>query len=810
MILVNRLQTKILLILVIVLSTTISVNYLLSSRMLKTEFAKTAKSEFTAIGYGLKIQVERLLSYGLTLDDIVGFDDICKEVVQKYDGVAFAAVVDTNGVVLFHDNVEKKNNVINVPEIIAALKNREDLVIDYKIQDKDYFGFVTPIIGTDRSYLGAVVLGFPLQGLAERVAVLSRTTAIMSFGLLIVAIGLISLALLRWITRPILQLSNFTKKIAHSGTDDIEFVNISSTDEIGQLATSFNEMTARLKKTTVSKEYLDNIITSMTDSLIAVNSKYQIESVNEAALSTLGYSHDELIGIPIDAIFYDTLFQDNLSEVLIKTGQQKNYETVFKTKNGKRIPVLLSCSVVQSDSNSFKYIVCTAKDITEMKRAEQIMYAQANYDALTGLANRYLFERQVREAIEEIGCHGNKHVLLYLDLDDFKVVNDTCGHVVGDRVLREIAVLIKRMFHDTDIIARLGGDEFAILLENTTLSAGVSIANRLCDEISKFRFIWSEMPFTFGVSIGIVELSQKNQIYEAALSAADRACYLAKEKGRNRVYIFAKDDPQLTEQHDEMQWLPKLIKAMEDDRFFLVYQEIVPAATNFDHNWFEVLIRLIDEKNGNVISPGVFLPAAQRFNMMNAIDRWVINKFAKTYQDIVSELSDDEKPLFNINISGASLSNATFLDFVCEKLERYCIPPESICFEITETTAVSNFEGASKFINKLKSLGCKFALDDFGSGLSSFGYLKNLHVNYLKIDGELVRNIVNSQVDYAMVSSINDLAHVLNIETIAEFVEHQRIFQTLQQIGVDYAQGYWIGKPRILKKISRKTKIPAG
>lgn len=797
----NKLQIKILLILFVVLSVTISANYYLSNYILRAEFASAVKAENFAIGQGLKLQVERLLSYGLPLNDLVGFDELCIE-VAKNNNVDYAAVVDVNGTVLFHSDLKQNRGNIDVPEIIAALKGKKDTVVEYTSGQEKIYGFVIPVFDSHGKYVGAVLLGLPVDSVTKRVTMLSNFTALTALFLFIIAMCLIAFALSWWVTKPLLKLHNATRAILHKGTETAHMVDINSNDEIGRLAASFNMMTLQLKKTTVSKAYVDNVISSMTDALIVISPDNSIQTVNEAATALLGASRDELIGQPVNILFpsFDEMpFKGKWMENLIELGEYRNYETTFKTQGGLHIPILLCCSVVKTAEMKVKYIVCTARDITDLKRAEETMFYQANYDMLTGLANRYYMEKQLEQAALGIKCSDHRHTFLYLDLDQFKIVNDMCGHHAGDQLLKHLSLMMKQKMRPEDLIARLGGDEFGLLLRNTNISDGLNISDKLCKEIQSFRFAWQDKLFNIGVSIGVVELNQQNTDVEWLLSAADRACYVSKEKGGNRVQLFHCDDRELSERHGEMRWISSITKAFQENRFYLNYQPIIPVGSNKNRDWYEVLIRMIDEK-GNTVLPGAFLPAAQRYNMMPAIDRWVIHHFFSTYKYNAGMSLGGSSPLFNINISGASLNNGTFLGFVCEELNKYGVPPEVLCFEITETSVVSNFADANQFIQKLRSLGCSFALDDFGSGLSSFGYLKYLPVDFLKIDGSFIKNIASNQVDYAMVSSINEVAHLMGMQTVAEYVENKEIFECLKTIGVDFAQGYWVGKPGTLNQ----------
>ncbi|TCT13847.1 PAS domain S-box-containing protein/diguanylate cyclase (GGDEF)-like protein [Natranaerovirga pectinivora] len=443
--------------------------------------------------------------------------------------------------------------------------------------------------------------------------------------------------------------------------------------------------------------------------------------------------------------------------------------------------------------------VVVLRDVTNHRELTKKLHYQARHDVLTGLPNRFKFEEDMIEVVNQPRTALEEHALLYLDLDQFKIINDTCGHFAGDQFLKQIALLMKNNTRETDIIARLGGDEFGILLKNISPTNTCKLAEKICNAIQGYRFVWNNKLFTTGVSIGIVTVNQNYKTFETLLSEADRACYVSKEKGGNTYQLYVDEDEALSERHGEMQWMSTISEALEDNRFVLHYQKIKSLHKENSYS-YEALIRMVD-KEGNLIYPGAFLSAAQRYNMMPAIDRWVFKNFLIAMEKNSEEIKLKDIEKFNINISGASLNNESIVDFIISELEKYDISPEKICFEITETIALSNFNIANDFINKLRRLGCKFALDDFGSGLTSFEYLKYLPIDYLKIDGSFIKNINNNPIDYAMVDSINQIAHLLNIETVAEFVENEKIVECLNKIGIDYAQGYHIGKPMVLSEV---------
>lgn len=431
---------------------------------------------------------------------------------------------------------------------------------------------------------------------------------------------------------------------------------------------------------------------------------------------------------------------------------------------------------------------------TQVRHAHRLAQASiqhlAYHDPLTGLANRIAFELCLKRALSELG-HGERHALLYIDLDQFKVVNDTSGHEAGDELLRQLAVLLREPIRDSDTLARLGGDEFGMLLTHCSLAHALQVAERLLRLVSKFRFAWQNKNFLLGASIGLVMLEDASQSLSEVLRMADMACYAAKDKGRNRVHLFRSEDQELLQRQGEMQWLGRLNQALEEGRFELLRQRIEPL-NGHGQRHYEFLLRLIGN-NGQHILPGAFIPAAERYGLMSNLDRWVVREaFAQLARMDVSET------MYFINLSGATLSEEEFTPYVVKELRAWGLNATRIGFEITETAVISNLKSAVRFIEQVKNLGCQVALDDFGAGLSSFAYLKTIPADYLKIDGGFIKDMLSDRMNHAIVESVNYIGHVAKLQTIAEFVESPAVRQRLSEIGIDYAQGFDIHRPAAL------------
>ena len=579
------------------------------------------------------------------------------------------------------------------------------------------------------------------------------------------------------------------------------------------------------------KELAQVTLQSIGDAVITTDAGGCIFTLNPVAQKLTGWSTLEAQGLPLASVLRivdetTRMLIENIAQIALCEGRivDQGHNSLLIARNNREFAIDHCVAPIHASNGEIVGAVVVFRDVTKVRTQARQLTWQATHDPLTQLVNRREFEYQLEHALHSAQGYGQEHVMLYLDLDRFKIVNDTNGHIAGDELLRQVSLLFKTNIRKTDILARLGGDEFAVLLYNCPPEQGLQVAELLLQSIQEFRFGWLDKTFSIGVSIGLVAVNPKTASTSAVLSAADIACYAAKNKGRNRVQVYEAGDRELIKQHGETQWVVQINQALEENRFRLYSQPIVqlnsPTTTG---THCEILLRL-QLATGQLVSPMAFIPAAERYNLMHAIDRWVIrtlfSNLSKTFtahllvqnpggdsDKIVSlpacsilsnsqSSSGQYSSLYAINLSGDSINEEKFIEFIQEQFSIHQIPPEIICFEITETVAISNLSKAASLIWKLKELGCQFALDDFGSGMSSFAYLKNLPVDYIKIDGNFIKNIADNPIDIAMVEAITKIAHVMGIKTVAEYVESQIVMDKLKELGVDYAQGYYLGKPQ--------------
>ena len=546
------------------------------------------------------------------------------------------------------------------------------------------------------------------------------------------------------------------------------------------------------------KERMQVTLKSIGDAVITTDARGRIEFMNPVAESLTGWRGDEVAGQPLEHVMHifneDTrLTVPNPVDRVLKEGKVVGLanHTVLVDRHGNEIAIEDSAAPIRDRNGEIVGVVMVFHDVSEAREMSLQMNWQATHDALTGLVNRRESEHRIGEAIRRAHKEDVQHCFLYLDLDQFKVVNDTCGHLAGDELLRQLSHILHEQVREIDTLARLGGDEFGLLLEYCSLSKGLEIAEQLRDSVREFRFVWEKAIFEVGVSIGVVVIDNFTEHASQVMRWADMACYAAKDLGRNRVHLYEPEDQEVTKRHSEMRWVARISQALAENRFELHVQEIRhSSAPARGLGRYEVLLRMINEERDGLIAPGQFLPAAERFGLMPNLDRWVVDHCLRSLSTRPAQID-----LLFINLSGATLSDDRFSDFIVERMREESVDPSKICFEITETAAIANLVKASRLIHDLKALGCQFALDDFGSGLSSFGYLKNLPVDFIKIDGHFVVDVAEDSVDRIMVQSIHRIGHEMGIQTIAEFVESERIGAIIADIGIDYVQGFHIAKP---------------
>jgi diguanylate cyclase (GGDEF)-like protein/PAS domain S-box-containing protein len=566
---------------------------------------------------------------------------------------------------------------------------------------------------------------------------------------------------------------------------------------------TLTDITERKKAETAvfqAKERAQVTLQSIGDAVITTDSEGRIDYMNPVAESLTGWENREAQGQLIGAVLTvvnETTREGSESPVArcLREGQVLGLaeHTVLVNRRGQEIAIQDSVAPIRDRAGNLIGAVMVFHDVSKERRLHRALHYQASHDALTGLINRREFENRLTAAVEAARLDAqSRHVLLYLDLDQFKLVNDTCGHPAGDLLLKQITGVLQSRVRGGDTLARLGGDEFGILLQDCPLDQALRVAESVRQAIRDYRFVWQDGVLAIGVSIGIVEITNEVPTVANVMSAADVACYSAKDSGRNRLQVYKPDN--MPERHREMHWVSKLTRARDESRFELFYQPIVAIGTNpHEHERFELMLRLRDE-SGAIVTPAEFIPAAERYNIMPSIDRWVVRQ---ALDRVVHRIESGVKPFtVAVNLSGTSLNDERFLEFLIAELGASQLVAGAMCFEITETAAIENLSNVVYFMRELKTRGCHFALDDFGSGLSSFMYLKTLPVDYLKIDGQFIENVTRDPVDRSMVAAISQVGKAMGIQTIAERVESREVLDELGKLGIGFAQGFYIAKPK--------------
>lgn len=719
--------------------------------------------------------------------------------------------------------------MLEQPEVMDALGARRPVIVRafggayavYSFPFRDFLRLVEP----EQAPIGAIVSWKNADALLAAADASLKTNLMMGVIAFLVIETLLFTAwtltrgrLQRVIDDKVSQLSatNRTLRLEVSRRERVEQQLI---EQQGQLEAKVGERTRSLQETVVTLEQeMDRrhavertlqrerdqaqiTLRSIVDGVITTDADCRVRYMNPAAEELTGWQIDEAQGRDLQEVFRARDLEAagaalNYASCLRgRCERQHGENTELTRRDGEVLTVEHSLSPIRDTHDQRTGLVLVFHDDTEARELATQLSFQASHDALTGLLNRRAIEFELNDALRGARLHDGMHAFLYIDLDQFKVVNDTCGHVAGDELLRQLPKLLQQNTRHSDSLARLGGDEFGLLLRDCPPDKARRIADGLLQNLQTFRFVWNERSFRVGASIGVAVIDAHSEGVEAILSAADAACYLAKDRGRSRVQLFLPADDELLSRRGEMQWVSRIQLALAEDRLLLFGQPIVPVAPDSQAPVRqEILVRMVDEQ-GELIPPTAFIPAAERYGMMPEIDRWIIARTFRLIRHMRSHWPEMAGSAFNINLSGDTMADEGILDFIRAQFREHAVDPGAICFEVTETAAIANLSRAIDLMSELRDLGCRFALDDFGSGLSSFGYLKALPVDFLKIDGGFVRHLDVEPIDRVMVKSINEVGHAMGLKTIAEFVENDRVMHELRQLGVDYAQGFSLGRP---------------
>jgi len=771
-----------------------------SMRLLNQTLEEQTQAKVEAIAPLL----DSALSARLFERDHVGISEILNKLMKnQYSSFQYIVIYDSRG------EIYARSGEIDTQHMPALNQH-----VSASISKGVYNTFTPLTLGNE--VIGEVRFGLSLQSLIN-----SRDNVIQQ-GLIIASIEVMLTFLLLsligyWLTRHIHTLMSATQQVSE-GNHTIQ-IPVTGGDEIALLSSNFNIMTRAIhdridalhhseQALFEEKERAEITLHSIGDGVITTNAYGLIEYMNPAAELITGWEPSQAKGRHVIEV-YRTLDELTLTPINHPVSEclqectviSQQSRSILVRKDGKKFAVEDTAAPILDHNGEVMGAVLVFHDVTTSREFARQLEYQATHDALTGLVNRREFERLTQEALQDAREHNASHAMCYLDLDQFKIVNDTCGHSAGDELLRQLSQVMAIKMRDLHILGRLGGDEFGLLIKKCSITEATHVAEEIREKIKEFRFTWNEKMFEIGVSIGVVLIRPDSSDISEIFSTADVACYIAKDKGRNQIHVYQVDDIEHARRQGEMQWSTRVTDALKENRFVLYYQKIVPLASTADSlEKCELLVRMIDY-DGKIIPPVKFIGAAERYHLIMDLDRWVVRKALSLISQPESQAICNG--IFSINLSGESIGNSEFLEFVSREIRSSKVPPSKICFEVTETAAISNLSRASQFITELKVLGCKFSLDDFGSGLSSFAYLKALPIDYLKIDGAFVRNIAKDSNDRAMVTAINQVGHALGISTIAEFIENHEIQSILEDIGVNMGQGYFIHMPKEFKLIGQ-------
>ena len=730
-------------------------------------------------------------------NDLSGLEEIITA-QSLHPNFNFGMILDKNGQVLAyynaHNAMKSAQGQYISKDALPSPKSPTDVVVFF--DNAEVIDTASPIY-VHNSHIGWIRVQNSRKNISDSLQVLTYEGLL--YTLFAILIGTLFAWLMgRQLTRDIYHLVDTTKKV-RAGERNIS-IHLNRKDELQILAENFQSMLSSLTEKEselfAEKERAEVTLKSIGDGVITTNKAGEITYINPVSEHLTGWSNNTAVGQPIQNVFkiYHELSMEPATIpalTAMETGKiiALANHSILLNRTGESISIEDSGAPIIDKKGKIIGSVLVFHDATEAKKLRSKLTWQATHDSLTALRNRTAFESQLEELIEE-SAHApeQQHCLLYIDLDQFKLVNDTVGHTAGDELLKQTALRIKEQIRGHDILARIGGDEFTVLLQNCNLEAAMNIAEKVRANVAEHRFIWDDKVFNIGTSIGVTQIQGLTN-KATVMSQADIACYLAKDNGRNRVHAYRADDESVEKTYNQFGWVGKIKFGIEHKQFRLYAQEIVSLQDAQPRKSYEILVRLKDA-DSNIIFPDAFLPAAERFNLMAALDIYIVEQAIDWLKD-----HSEKVDLLNINIAGQSLENQDFNNRLLQLLDDNMAINPKICFEITETTAITHMSSSISFLNNIKNHGCKLALDDFGSGFASFTWLKTLPVDFVKIDGAFILDVLSDRVDAAMVRALHQVSQEMNIQSIAEFVENQAIADWLQKVGIEYAQGYHFHKP---------------
>jgi diguanylate cyclase (GGDEF)-like protein/PAS domain S-box-containing protein len=589
----------------------------------------------------------------------------------------------------------------------------------------------------------------------------------------------------------------WTVRVLH-GINDRVVGAVCVGNDITESARSNQKSRSRYSELLPDEALTNTVLDHIYDGVITVGKDGLVEYLNPVAEQMTGWVCHEAKGQPLKDVYHvvdEKTREPRINSVFDRQNRQQPRKTLLLRRDGWEFTIEDTSSKIRDENGNVAGAAIIFRDITELQGMERWMLYEATHDTLTGLINRREFDSRLNQALAAARAEGRHYALCYIDIYNFKLINEHHSREAGDELLKQIATLLHSKVRDTDVLARLSNDEFGVLLNNCSMHNAIETANAFRQAIRDHSFEWEGESINVGISIGLVPIHADSGGVGDVMGLADAACYVAKDKGNHRIHVYRSQDVAVKQRHADLNWVQRIRTALDENQFRLFCQNIVPLnvpdAQHMTHH--EILLRMLD-KNGDIIRPASFIPAAERYSLMPSIDRWVVQNALELLNDRLRR--NQQIGVFAINLSAQSLDDENFLGFVIDQFDKTCIPASHICFEITESTAISNLMSATRFMSILRGMGCRFALDDFGRGFSSYGYLKNLQIDYLKIDGSFVRDLANDPVDHAMVESINQIGHIMGVQTIAEFVETHDALEKLMTLGVDHVQGYQLGKPR--------------